>query len=215
MPSRVCVCAQSLSYVDSFATPWTVACEAPLSTGFSRQEHWSGWHAVLQGIFPAQGWNLYLWRLLHWQAGSLPLVSPGKPAFSYFCIIMIIGVGTGRVPDNWGSLSLCLVSFLVNLPLSYCSMTLIELWFVKFSQSGRVVRRVCAQYRFIELKNKILLSPKFGSVFQNFIRQLNVVSSFFPGCFVDTFNMALWTVSSSSVFLFLVDQGPYSTPVNP
>ena len=70
-------------------------------------------------------------------------------------------------------------------------MTLIELWFVKFSQSGRVVRRVCAQYRFIELKNKILLSPKFGSVFQNFIRQLNVVSSFFPGCFVDTFNMAL------------------------
>ena len=23
-------------------TPWTVACQAPLSTGFSRQEHWSG-----------------------------------------------------------------------------------------------------------------------------------------------------------------------------
>ena len=121
-------------------------------------------------------------------------------------------MGIGRVPDNWGSLSLHLVSFLVNLPLSYCSMTLIELLFVKFSQSGRVMRRVCAQYRFIELKNKILLSPKFGSVFQNFIRQLNVISSFFPGCFVDTFNMALWTVSSSSVLLFLVDQGPYSTP---
>ena len=26
----------------SFATPWTVAYMAPLSTGFSRQEHWSG-----------------------------------------------------------------------------------------------------------------------------------------------------------------------------
>ena len=25
-----------------FATPWTVACQAPLSLGFSRQEHWSG-----------------------------------------------------------------------------------------------------------------------------------------------------------------------------
>ena len=24
------------------ATPWTVACQAPLSMGFSRQEHWSG-----------------------------------------------------------------------------------------------------------------------------------------------------------------------------
>ena len=26
----------------SFATPWTVACLAPLSMGFSRQEYWSG-----------------------------------------------------------------------------------------------------------------------------------------------------------------------------
>ena len=24
------------------ATPWTVACQAPLSVGFSRQEYWSG-----------------------------------------------------------------------------------------------------------------------------------------------------------------------------
>ena len=24
------------------ATPWTVACQAPLSMGFARQEHWSG-----------------------------------------------------------------------------------------------------------------------------------------------------------------------------
>ena len=27
---------------DSFATPWTVAHQAPLSVEFSRQEHWSG-----------------------------------------------------------------------------------------------------------------------------------------------------------------------------
>ena len=27
---------------DSFATPWTVACQAPLSMEFSRQEYWSG-----------------------------------------------------------------------------------------------------------------------------------------------------------------------------
>ena len=27
---------------DSFATPCTVACQAPLSMGFSRQEYWSG-----------------------------------------------------------------------------------------------------------------------------------------------------------------------------
>ena len=30
---RVCLCAQSLSYVQLFVTPWTVACQAPLSLG--------------------------------------------------------------------------------------------------------------------------------------------------------------------------------------
>ena len=33
---------KSLSRVRLFATPWTVAYQAPLSMGFSRQEHWSG-----------------------------------------------------------------------------------------------------------------------------------------------------------------------------
>ena len=31
-----------LSHVWRFVTPWTVACQAPLSMGFSRQEYWSG-----------------------------------------------------------------------------------------------------------------------------------------------------------------------------
>ena len=38
-----------------------------------------GCHALLQGIFPTQGSNLCLLCLLHWQAGSLPLVPPCKP----------------------------------------------------------------------------------------------------------------------------------------
>ena len=33
---------KSLSRVRFFATPWTVAYQAPLSMGFSRQEYWSG-----------------------------------------------------------------------------------------------------------------------------------------------------------------------------
>ena len=36
------MCAQSPGCVQLFATPWTVACQAPLSMGFSRQEYWSG-----------------------------------------------------------------------------------------------------------------------------------------------------------------------------
>ena len=30
------------SHVQLFATPWTVACQDPLSMEFSRQEYWSG-----------------------------------------------------------------------------------------------------------------------------------------------------------------------------
>ena len=40
-PSAVILCL-SLSPVQLFATPWTVAHQAPLSMGFSRQENWSG-----------------------------------------------------------------------------------------------------------------------------------------------------------------------------
>ena len=36
-----------------------------------------GCHALLQVVFPTQGSNPRLFRLLHWQAGSLPLAPPG------------------------------------------------------------------------------------------------------------------------------------------
>ena len=36
----MCVYAQSLSHVQLFAASWTVAYQAPLSMGFSRQECW-------------------------------------------------------------------------------------------------------------------------------------------------------------------------------
>ena len=34
-----------------------VACQAPLSMEFSRQEYWSELHSLLQGIFPTRGSN--------------------------------------------------------------------------------------------------------------------------------------------------------------
>ena len=47
--------------------------------GFSRQEYWSGLLCPPPGIFLTQGSNPELLRLLHRQAGSLPLGPPGKP----------------------------------------------------------------------------------------------------------------------------------------
>ena len=48
-------CAQSLSHVQLCATPWTVACQTPLSLGILQAR--VGYHALLQGILPTQGWN--------------------------------------------------------------------------------------------------------------------------------------------------------------
>ena len=39
--SSICVHTQSLQSCLTLVTPWTVALQAPLSVGFSRQEHWS------------------------------------------------------------------------------------------------------------------------------------------------------------------------------
>ena len=47
--------AQSLNYVQLSATPWTVACQAPLSMGFSRQKYWSGLPFSLLGDLPNPG----------------------------------------------------------------------------------------------------------------------------------------------------------------
>jgi len=48
-----CVCA--LSHVQLFATLWTVARQAPLSMGFSRQDYWSGLPFPSPGDLPYPG----------------------------------------------------------------------------------------------------------------------------------------------------------------
>ena len=63
------------SCVQLFATPWTVALQAPLSMGFSRQEYWSGLQCPPLGDLPNQERNPSLLTLLHWQVGSLPLAA--------------------------------------------------------------------------------------------------------------------------------------------
>ena len=46
---------KSLSRVRLFATPWTVAYQAPLSIGFSRQEYWNGLPFPSPGDLPDPG----------------------------------------------------------------------------------------------------------------------------------------------------------------
>ena len=58
-------CSAQVASVSDFVTPWTVACQAPLSMGFPRQEYGVGCRALFQGIFLTQGSNPRLLRLLH------------------------------------------------------------------------------------------------------------------------------------------------------
>ena len=70
----VCVyCAQSLSHVQPFATPWTIASQAPLSMGIL-QAIILEWAA--SGDFPNPGIEP---RSPALQADSLPSELPGKP----------------------------------------------------------------------------------------------------------------------------------------
>ena len=67
------------SHVWLFETPWTVACQAPLSMGFSRQEYWGVFPAPPPGDLPHPGIKMSLLCLWHWQMDSLPLAPPGEP----------------------------------------------------------------------------------------------------------------------------------------
>ena len=67
------------SCVQLFITLWTVVRQDLSPWNSLGKNAGVGCHALLQGIFLAQGSNLHLLGLLHWQADSLPLVPPGNP----------------------------------------------------------------------------------------------------------------------------------------
>ena len=61
-------CAKSFQLCLTLCVPWTVALQAPLSMGFSRQEYWCELLVLfLQGIVPVQGSDLRLCLLHHRQ----------------------------------------------------------------------------------------------------------------------------------------------------
>ena len=61
----------------TYATPWTVVHQAPLSMEFSGQEYWSGLPFPSPGDLPDPGIKL---RSPALQADSLPSELPGKPS---------------------------------------------------------------------------------------------------------------------------------------
>ena len=74
---------KSLSHVQLFATPWTIAYQAPPSMGSSRQEYWSELPFPYPGDLPDPGIEL---RSPALQADALPSEPPGKTHFYFFRI---------------------------------------------------------------------------------------------------------------------------------
>ena len=71
--------AKLLQSSQTLCDPMYCSPQAPLSTGFSRREHWSGLPCSPPGDLPNWGWNPAPLMSPAWQAGSLSLVPPGKP----------------------------------------------------------------------------------------------------------------------------------------
>ena len=71
--------AQSLSRISFFATPWTIACQAPLSVGLTWQEYWGGLLLPLPGPLPDLGIELLSPEASTLAGSFFTTVPSGKP----------------------------------------------------------------------------------------------------------------------------------------
>ena len=137
LDQRVVVVVQLLNLVRLFAALWTVAHQAPLSMGLSRQEYWSGLPFPPPGDLPNPGIKP---KSLALQADSLPSEPPGKPqipdqrvgvrnfhAFFFFKVVPFYIPCTRSHQSSGGSQHFVLVSFsILALLVGKCGFSL---WF--------------------------------------------------------------------------------------
>ena len=111
-----CVCAQLLSHVWLFVTPWTVARQAPLSMGFPRQKYCSGLPFPSPGDPSDPGMEPTSPAS---QAGSLPPAPPGTKWQRQLTIWLATGLVTSRTTDaepERGAVSSSQVQTFTNVP---------------------------------------------------------------------------------------------------
>ena len=81
------------SVVPDSATPWTVACEAPLSMKFFSQEYWNGLPFPSPGDLPNPGMKPGFPAL---QADSSPSEPPGRPVKLSILILIFSSSGLSQ-----------------------------------------------------------------------------------------------------------------------
>ena len=109
-----CVCAYSC--VQLFTTPWIIACQAPLSVEFSRQEYWSGLPFLSPEDLPDPRIEP---RSPTMQTYCLPSEPPGKPPAIFWS------------SKNWRVLTrILLFSFSLHRIQSFCIQWAIKNFYI-------------------------------------------------------------------------------------
>ena len=121
---------KSLSPVRLFGTSWTLACQAPLSLGFSRQEYWSGMAFPSPGDLPNPGIEPGSPSL---QADALPLGHQGEyeggtyfshcpfSSSSFPCICRLCRKSAcSYVGPSYTMCSVLWVKVSVSIPIPHC-----------------------------------------------------------------------------------------------
>ena len=137
----MCVCCH-FSYAWLFVTLWTVACQAPLSMGFSKQEYWSGLPYPPPGDLPDLGMEPATPASPALQADSFPTEPPGKPYKEYMRVLI-----ESTQPGTWRTV--CIKYMLVIT----CNIILIiRQWFTNPSLYGLVALKSSTQDKsFLEI----------------------------------------------------------------
>ena len=110
-----CEVVKLLSRVQLIAIPWTVACQVPLSMGFSRQEYWSGLPFPSLGDLPNPGiepWSPAL------QADALPSEPPTPRACVGLVIVVVQSLSCVQLfATTWIAACLTSLSFTISWSL--------------------------------------------------------------------------------------------------
>jgi len=70
LQKEACCCPGTQSCLTLVITPWTAACQAPLSRNFPGKNTGAGCHSLCQEVLPIQGLKPSLLPLLHYQVCS-------------------------------------------------------------------------------------------------------------------------------------------------
>ena len=156
-------------------TPWTVACQAPLSMGFSRQEYWSGlpFPSLGQSSWSRDQTHISL-CLLNWQVDSL-LLSCSEAPCCYTASIFVLIMFKHKV-----FLSLLAIEYSQETSLVRCNFRLVTL----------ILRKI---WKVVKLDTKWIQVWKVSILFDSLTNH--------PNCEISTWAVIqrLWRWTSSQM----------------